>query len=173
MNNEIIKFSQSTITALNNAAINKFAAVATAAREAFDYDKKVSVRTFADSLRAVTVGLGMAQAVLAAAIKAVKENEDVEEAMANAALNAAHKARENRDKAKKRADAANAVKALSSVEETLFKLGGRDKSDLLVEIEAQRGVVADLVDSLKSAKEYLAELEARYLVEQSTAFKTA
>jgi len=173
MNQEIITFSQSTVDALKSATIDKFSAVATAAREAVDSDRKVTVRRFADSLRAVTIGLGMAQAVLAAAIKAAKENENVEDAMTVAARTAAGKAREARAKTTKKAADKSAVKALASVEETLFKMGGRDKSELLVKIESQRAVVAALVADLKSAREVLAELEAQYLIVEKKALLSA
>ena len=170
---ELIQFSASTVNALNSAAVNRFAAVATAAREAVDHDCKVTVRCFADSLRAVTVGLGMAQAVLASAIKAAKEGGDVEQAMTAAALTAADKARKARARAAKTAAAKAEVKALADVEDTLAALAGRDRSALLVQIEDQRGVVADLVAELKTARETLADLEARYLTEQKAALKSA
>lgn len=173
MNQEIITFSQSTVDALKSAAIDKFAAVATAAREAVDSDRKVTVRCFADSLRAVTVGLGMAQAVLAAAIKAAKDGADIEQAMTETAQSLAKKAREARAKASKNAAGKSTVKALSQIEDNLAKLAGRDKSNLLVEIENQRGYIATLVDDLKVAREVLAELEARYVIEQKTALKSA
>ena len=172
-NQELIQFSKSTVNALNSAATNRFSAVATAAREAINIDRTVTVRCFADSLRAVTVGLGMAQAVLACAIKAAKDGGDVEQAMSNAALTAATKAREARAKATVKADAKSAVKALMNVEETLATLAGRDKSTLLVEIESQRGVIDALVADLKTAREHLAKLEAKYLTEQKTALKAS
>lgn len=171
--NEIITFSVTTIERLNDAAVNRFSAVSIAAREAVDTDKSVTVRIFADSLRAVTVGLGMNTCVLSAAIKAAKDGASVEQAMTDAAVNAANKAREARAKAKKRADKSSAVKALETVEDTLAKLGGREKSALLVQIEDQRGIVSALVADLKKAREELARLEAQYLAEQATAFKTA
>lgn len=170
---ELISFSTSTITALNSAAVNRFAAVATAAREAVDTDRTVTVRTFADSLRAVTVGLGMAQAVLAAAVKAAKDGANVEEAMTAAALTAADKARDARARASKTAADKAEVKALANVEDTLCALAGRDKSALLGAIEEQRGVVAKLTADLKTARETLADLEAQYLTEQKAALKSA
>ena len=170
---ELIHFSKSTISALNGAAINRFAAVATAAREAVDHDRTVTVRCFADSLRAVTVGLGMAQCVLAAAIKTAKDGGNVEEAMTAAALTAADKAREARARASNKAAAKVEVNALANVEDTLAALAGRAKSPLLVQIEEQRNKVATLVAELKTARETLANLEAQYLTEQKTALKSA
>ena len=163
---ELITFSTSTVNALNNAAVNRFSAVATAAHEAVDHDSTVTVRCFAESLRAVTVGLGMAQAVLAASIKAAKDGSNVETAMTDAALNAADKARKARARASKTAEKKSEVKAFMGVEETLFALGGREKSDLLVEIEEQKGKIDTLMSDLKSAREHLAKLEAQYLIEQ-------
>lgn len=170
---ELIRFSKSTIDALTNAAVNKYAAVATAAREAVDHDRNITVRCFAESLRAVTVCLGMAQAVLAAAIKAAKDGESVEEAMIDAAKTAADKARKARAKAAKSAAAKREVEALANIEHTLFTLGDRAKSDLLVQIEEQRDKIAKLVAELKSAREKLADLEAAYLAQQKAAFKIA
>ena len=170
---ELITFSASTVNALNGAVTDRFTAVATAAREAVDHDRAVTVRTFADSLRAVTVGLGMAQAVLAASLKAAKEGSDVEQAMADAARTAADKAREARARASKTAEKKSAVKAFMGVEDTLFALGGREKSELLVQIEEQKGKVAALMADLKSAREHLADLETMYLTEQKTALKAS
>ena len=172
MNDQIIQFSQSTVDALNNAVTDRHAAVAAAAREAVDTDRTVTVRTFADSLRAVTVGLGMAQAVLAAGLKAAKTGQDVEQAMTDAAVVSAGKARDARARASKTAADKATVKALANAEDTLFRLG-RDRSDLLVEIETQRGIVAALLDDLKSARDVLADLEARYLAEEGKALKSA
>lgn len=172
-NQELIHFSKSTVDALNGAAVNRFAAVATAAREAVDHDRNVTVRCFAESLRAVTVGLGMAQAVLAAAIKAAKDGDSVEQAMADAAKTAAEKARKARARAAVKADKSAEVKALANIEGTLSALAGRAKSPLLVQIEEQRAKVASLAADLKSAREVLADLEARYIVEQKAALKSA
>lgn len=162
---ELIQFSKSTVDALKCATNDRFSAVAVAAREAIDHDRTITVRCFADSLRAVTCGLGMSQAVLAAAIKAAKDSGDVEEAMTNAAHNLAKKAREARAAAIKTAANKSTVKALASVEDNLAKLAGRDKSDLLTQIETQRAYITSLANDLKVAREVLADLEARYLVE--------
>ena len=172
-NKELIHFSQSTIDALNGAVTDRHAAVARAAREAVDTDRTVTVRCFADSLRAVTIGLGMAQAVLASALKAAKEGANVEQAMAEAANERAKKARALRAKASTIKATKDKVKALASVEDTLHALAGRDKSPLLVQIEKQRAKVSALVAELKSAREQLANLEAQYLIEQKAALKTA
>lgn len=170
---ELIQFSKPTRDALNSATINRFSAVATAAREAVDHDRTITVRCFADSLRAVTVGLGMGQAVLAAAIKAAKDGACVEEAMTAAAQTAASKARDARARAAKSAAAKSEIKALENIEGTLSALAGRAKSDLLVQIEEQRNKVSALVAELKSAREVLANLEAQYLIEQKAALKSA
>lgn len=172
-NKAIIRFSKATVDALNDAAVNKFAAVATAAREAVDHDRTVTVRCFADSLRAVTVGLGMAQAVLAAAIKAAKDGESVEQAMTDAATEAAEKARKARAKASKKAADKNEIKALENIENTLYALADRAKSPLLVQIEEQRDKIAKLVSDLKTAREKLADLEAAYLAERKMVLKIA
>ena len=115
----------------------------------------------------------MAQAVLASAIKAAKDGGDVETAMTDAALTAADKAREARARASKTAADKSEVKALMGVEDTLFALGGREKSELLVEIEEQKSKVAALMADLKSAREHLADLETMYLAEQKTALKAS
>ena len=170
---QIIQFSPPTVSALNGAAVNRFAAVATAAREAIDHDRKITVRCFADSLRAVTVGLGMAQGVLAAAIKAAKDGTDVEQAMTDAAKTIAAKARAARARASEKAADKATVKALANTEDTLAALAGRAKSSLLIQIETQRAVVAALLDDLKSARKTLAKLEAEYLIQQKGALKSA
>ena len=108
----------------------------------------------------------MAQAVLAAAVKTAKDGGDVETAMADVAKTAADKAREARARASKSASDKAEVKALMNVEETLASLAGRDKSELLVQIEEQKGKVAALMADLKSAREHLADLETMYLAEQ-------
>jgi len=115
MTNNTIHFTAELVERLNGGLAAAHAAVAEAACAAAAQDPKVTVRAFADALRAAAPMLGTAQAVLAAAIKAAKAGKNVfavAEAMADAAAEKARKARAARE----RAAAAAPVKALERAE---------------------------------------------------------
>ena len=175
MNEIKIHFTEDLTRRLNAALACANADVAEAALSAVAQDSKVTLRSFATALRSAAPMLGTSNTVLAAAVKAAKENKSLVQ-VADAMADAADKKR--RDDAKRAADKRDAApqKALARAEKqvlecqlalrTPMQVAQAEVAQAEARVKEVCAVLRETRAKLRKARAKLAEIEPAEQKEQ-------